>query len=115
MVHGKKLFRAPEAALHFIGNEQHAVLVTDVNQNAKEFLGRNYESTFAQHWLSNNRRHFFRRDYSLESVFKMVRTKYIAGRILQRVREAVAIRIRNPIHIAGARRKYDHVSMSFNG
>src|SRR5207245_1306140 len=37
------------------------------------------------------------------------------GRILQRVRAAVAIRIRNPIHVAGERRKSRLVRMNLTG
>ena len=112
MLAGKKLSRAPEAALHFVGNEQHTVVVTDVNQNAKEFFRRNYKSALAQHWLSNDGRNFFRRDHSLECVFKMRRTKYIARWVPQRVRATVAVCIRNAVHIAGERRKPRLVGMS---
>src|SRR5437762_13781212 len=112
MLAGKKLSRAPEGALHYVGNAKHTVVVTDVNQNAKEFFRRNYKSALAQHWLSNDRRNFFRRDHSLECVFKMRRTKYIARWVPQRLRATVAVCIRNAVHIAGERRKPRLVGMS---
>src|SRR2546430_8864680 len=86
--------------------------VANINQNAKEFLRRNYKSALAQHWLSNDGRNFFRRDHSLECVFTMRRTKYIARWVPQRVRATVAVCIRNAVHIAGERRKPRLVGMS---
>ena len=48
MFASKERARAPNAALHFIGDEQDAVLVADVDQDLEIIVRRSNEATFPQ-------------------------------------------------------------------
>ena len=56
--------RTANARLHFIRNQQDAVLIADPSQFLHEDGWRNHVSAFALDGLDENRRHFFRREES---------------------------------------------------
>ena len=89
--------------------------MANLHQHAKEIFRRNDESAFAQHRFGNHGRHIFRRDHALESVFQMARAEQIARRILQRIRTAIAVRVRNAVNIARKGREAGFVGMGLAG
>ena len=112
---GEQRAGAPEAGLHFVGDEEDAVLVAEIDQHLEIVRRRRDESAFAENRLGDHGGDFFVRDHALEGVFEMARAVEIAGRILQRIRAAIAIRERNAIDLAGKRRESGLVRMRLAG
>ena len=80
---GEQPSGAAEAALHFIRDKQHAMLVANFCQKSKKILRRHHEAAFTEHRLGNYRRDIFRRHHSLEGIFQMPGAEQITGGILQ--------------------------------
>ena len=91
------------------------MLVANLHQHLEEICGRNDEAAFAQHRLGNHGSNIFGRDHALESVFQVARAVQIARRILQRIRAAIAVGVRNAVNIAGKRREAGFVRMRLAG
>src|SRR5450432_3134833 len=101
MLTGEHLSGAAEAALHFVGDEHDAMLVANLHQDAEKLRWGRDEAAFSENRLNDYGGDVFGGDHTAECVFQMPCAKNIAGRMLQRIRAAVAIRIRNAIHVAG--------------
>ena len=69
MLDGKPLAGAGHATLHFVGDQQDAVLVANAAQLFHEDGGSDHVSAFALHRLDKDRRHFFGRQNGLEQLF----------------------------------------------
>ena len=115
MVAGKHFSRAPESALHFVGDEEHAMFVADFRDDAEELRRRCHESAFTQDWLSDHCSDIFGCDDAFECVFEMAGAIYIARRILQRVRTAIAVAVRNAVNLGRKRGEPGFVRMGLAG
>ena len=69
---GEHLAGAAHAGLHFVGDQQDAVLVAQLAQLAMELRRRHEVAAFALDRLDEDRRHFVRRDRAVEEVFELV-------------------------------------------
>ncbi len=78
MLAGEHRAGAAEAGLDFVGDEEDAVFVAEVDEHFEVVGRRCDEAAFAHHWLGDYRRDFFVCDYALESVFEMARAVEIA-------------------------------------
>ena len=89
--------------------------MANLHQHSEEIFGWNDEAAFAQHRLGNYGSHVLRCDHALESVFKMAGAEQIARRILQRIRAAIAVGVRNAVNIARKGSEAGFVGMSLAG
>src|ERR1019366_3746616 len=106
---------ASEAGLHFVGDEEHAVLVAKIDEKFEIVRRRSDESAFAQDRFGNDRRYLLVGDDALESIFEMARAVKIARGIFQIVRAAITVGERNAIDLAGERRESGLVRMRLAG
>ena len=63
------LARAPDARLHFVNDEQDAVLVADAAQTLQKSLGGRHIAAFALHRFDYDRGDFFGRGCRLKQTF----------------------------------------------
>ena len=112
---GEERARAPEARLHFVGDEHDSMLSADLLQHPEELPGRRDEAPFAEHRLDDDRGHRFRRHHALEGVLQVLRAGRRAPGILQAIGAAVAIGVGNPVDVAGERLEPRLVRMRLAG
>jgi len=97
MFRGKPFAGAGEAGLHFVGDEENAVLAADILQQL-EVAGRgNDEAAFAENGLGDHGGDGLGSDGTLKGVFKIVREGFRGGSFFG----AVRIRKWNAVDIAG--------------
>src|SRR5271165_134979 len=112
---GKQRARAPKTRLHFVGDEEDAMLVAKLNQYFEIVWRRGDKSAFPQHRLSDHGRDFFVGHHALERVFQVPRTIKITRWIRLRVRAAVAVSERDAVDLAWKRRESCLVRMRLAG
>ena len=72
---GEHRARAGESGLHFVGDEQHAVLAANIDQGAEELRRRRDKSAFPEDRLDDHSRHALLRHHALERVFQVPRAE----------------------------------------
>ena len=112
---GEERAGASEAGLHFIGDEENAVLVAEIDEHFEIVRRRSDESAFTQDRFGNDRGDFFIGDDALESIFEMARAVEIAGGIFQVVRAAITVGERDAVNLAGERRETGLIRMRLAG
>ena len=91
------------------------MFVADFRDDAEELRRRCHESAFTQDWLSDHCSDIFGCDDAFECVFEMAGAIYIARRILQRVRTAIAVAVRNAVNLGRKRGEPGLVRMGLAG
>jgi len=86
VMHREQLARARKARLHFIGDQQNAVLVAQLAQRAHELGGRRIEAAFALHRLEDDRRDALWIDVGLEQMLDRLQ-RVGCRHAVQRIRE----------------------------
>ena len=99
MLTGKHFSCPSKATLHFIRNEQHAMLMTNIHHDTKEFRRWGDEASLAENRFSNYGSYILGRDHSLEGVFQMPSAIHIARRILKRIRAAITVCVRYAVNV----------------
>src|SRR5882724_9056271 len=95
---GSKPFAgAGEAGLHFVGDEENAVLAANVLQKLEIGARGNDEAAFAENGLGNDGGNGFRSNGTLEGVFEMLGEGFGGGAFFG----AVRIGERNAVDVAG--------------
>src|SRR5215469_5948840 len=97
MLDGEHFSGAPDAALHFIGDKQDAVLVADFSDDRKKLARRNNEAAFAENRLSNNGSDLVGGNDTLEGVLKVPRAGHVARGIGKAVGAVVAVGVRDAV------------------
>ena len=108
MFHGKQFAGAGKAGLHFVGNEDDAVLVADFAQRFHEGLGHIIKAALALYRLDDDGRHAARIDIGLEQ-FVEHRQRFFLGNAMHFDRE------RHVEHIVHHRAKADFVGHDLAG
>ena len=78
MVHGEHLAGAGKAGLHFVGDQQDAVFVTDGAQRGQEAVRGDIKAAFALHRLDDDGRHALGVDVTLENLFQALERFFFA-------------------------------------
>src|ERR1700686_545634 len=107
--------RASEAGLDFVGDEQDAVLVAEIDQDLEVIWRWRDEAAFAEYWFGNHGGNFFVGDDALEGVFEMACAVKIARGIFQVIRAAIAVSERDAIDFARKRSESGLIGMSLVG
>src|SRR6266849_8259522 len=90
---------AGEAGLHFIGNEENAVLAADILQELEIIVRRNDEAAFAKNGFGDDGSDGFGSDGTFEGIFEMMRESLGRSAFLS----AIGISKRNAVDVAGER------------
>src|SRR5258708_7489359 len=97
MFGGEPFAGAGEAGLHFVGDEENAVLAADVLQQLEVVARGNDEAAFAENGLSDDGGDGFRSDGALEGVFEVVRKGFGGGALFA----TIGIGEGNAVDVAG--------------
>src|SRR5439155_15472119 len=111
MFGGKPFAGAGETGLHFVGDEENAVLAANVLQQLEVAARRNDEAAFAKNRFGDDGGDGFRSDDTLEGVFEVVRESFGGGTFFATVR----ISERDAVDVAGERREAGFIRMRFAG
>ena len=109
MFRGKPLAGAGETGLHFVGDEENAVLAADILQQLEVVARRNDEAAFAENGFGDNRGDGFRSDGTLESVFQAMGEGFRGSSYFA----PVGIGKRNTVNVAGKGLEAGFVGMRF--
>src|SRR5712691_5839646 len=97
MFGGEPFAGASEAGLHFVGDEENAVVAADVLQQLEVAGRRNDEAAFAENGLGDHGGDGFGSHRTLESVFEVMRESFRGGAFFG----PVGISERNAVDVAG--------------
>src|SRR5260370_8958781 len=111
MLRGKPFAGAREAGLHFVSDEENAVLAADILQKLKIVARRNDEAAFGENRFGDHGGDGFRSHDTLEGVFKMMRESFRGGSFFA----AKGIGERNAVDVASERREAGFIGMRFAG
>src|SRR5258708_6025135 len=108
---GEPFAGAGEAGLHFVGDEEDAVLAADILQQLEVVARGNDEATFAENGFGDHGGDGFGSDGALEGVFEMMREGFGGGSLFA----AVGIGERNTVDVAGERLEAGFIGMRLAG
>src|SRR6266850_61904 len=111
MFRGEPFAGTSEPRLHFISDEQNAVLAADILKQLEVVARGNDEAAFAENGLGDNSGDGFRSDRALEGVFQMMRESPRGGALFATVRISEG----NAVDIAGEGLEAGFVRMRFAG
>ena len=95
--------------MHFVSDEENAVLAANVLQQLEVAARRNDEAAFAKNRFGDDGGDGFRSDDTLEGVFEVVRESFGGGTFFA----AIRISERNAVNVAGERREAGFIRMRF--
>jgi len=111
MFGGEPFTGAGEAGLHFVGDEENAVLAADILQELEIIARRNDEAAFAKDGLGNHRGNGFGGYGALEGIFEMMREGFGGSAFFS----AIRISERNAVDVAGERFEAGFIGMRLAG
>src|SRR6266478_1297675 len=111
MFGGEPFAGAGETGLHFVGDEENAVLAADILQELEIIARGNDEAAFAENGFGDYGGDGFRSDGTLEGVFEIMGEGFGGGAFFG----AVGIGEGNPIDVAGEGLEAGFIRMRFTG
>src|SRR4029077_19235665 len=111
MFGGEPFAGAGETGLHFVGDEEDAVLAADILQELEIVARWNDEAAFAENGFGDDGGYRFGGDGTLEGVFEVMRESFRSAAFFA----AVGISERNTVNVAGERLETSFIRMCFAG
>src|SRR6266487_2769969 len=102
---------ASKTGLHFVGDEENAVLATDILKQLEIITRRNDEAALAENGLGDDGGDGFGSDGTLEGVFEIMRESFRCSTFFG----AVGIGKRNAVNVAGKRLEAGFIGMRLAG
>src|SRR5258708_32620906 len=111
MFGGEPFAGAGEAGLHFVGDEENAVLAADILQELEIIVRGDDEAAFAKNRFGDDGSDGFGSDGTLEGIFEMMREGFRGGAFFA----AIGIGERNAVNVAGERLEAGFIRMRLAG